>query len=842
MADGKVVIDVILDDGKVAKGVADVDKSIGGLDGSAKKASASIGKIASALGLVYLAKKGIDMVRDALDGAFNRIDTMEQFERVMGVMVDNTDAVAGSMDRLQDIVEGTSMRTDVMAQGIQNFVTRGMEIDKATDTVEAWGNAVAFYGDGSNEQFDNVSNALQNMVAKGTVGMDQLNRLYEAGIPATEIYADATGKSVEEVSQALSDGEISAEDFVNTVSDAMMEGTENFPEISSAMKDMGMSWGSVMDNMGAYVEMGVTDIITAIDDMLENNGLPDMRSMLDNFGQAFGDTLSSIAEAVPGIADKIMVFVDKIREWKGVLDEVMNYFQPFREAFMNAFSSLVESFGPIWESLKGLFESLEPILMSIGIIVGTVLVGAFGIFSGMLSGVISAIGPFIAALINAVDFVVEFVLLIVALLTLDFPEALEIWNQMTETAIQFFTNLWDGVVNFFSSFIETIVGFFEGLYNILVGNSIIPDMVEAIVQWFQDMFQWVIDIVKSIVDGVVNFFESLYDGVKSIFGAVKDFISDVWNSIKSTVVEVVTSLVDQAKQNFESMKNSIQTILSTAKNIISNIWNSIKSTVTSVVNGVKNTVTSVWNSIKSTISSVMSSISSTISSIWNSIKSTVSGVVNSIKSTVSNIFNSLRGVVSSAFSGVKNAVRTGINGALDIVKNIKDKFLDAGKNIVSSIADGITGGVKKVTDAIGGVAQKARDFLPFSPPKTGPLKDIMDVKWGETIGTGIERGENKAAQSMRNLAGALNDEMDPEFDFIQPRLRGAKPSLGVVGQPVVSETVREVRNKKRHNDEKVIIIKPSNVEMDGRTVGEITWEVVDENIERNKGILDRFRG
>src|SRR5699024_4536187 len=108
------------------------------------------------------------------------------------------------------------------------------------------------------------------------------------------------------VQDALSDGSISAEEFVHTVSDAMMEGTEKFPEISNAMKDMGMSWGSVMENIGAYVEIGVQDIITAIDDMLVNNGLPDMRTMIDNFGQTFGNTLSNIAEAIPAVVGKIM--------------------------------------------------------------------------------------------------------------------------------------------------------------------------------------------------------------------------------------------------------------------------------------------------------------------------------------------------------------------------------------------------------------------------------------------------------------------------------------------------------------------------------------------------------
>src|SRR5699024_8692582 len=117
----------------------------------------------------------------------------------------------------------------------------------------------------------------------------------------------------------------------------------------------------------------------------------------------------------------------------------------------------------------------------------------------------------------------------------------------------------------------------------------------------------------------------------------------------------------------------------------------------------------------------------------------------------SNIFNSLKGIVSNAFNGVKDAVSNGINKALDVVTNIKDKFFDAGKNIVGAIANGITGAIDKVTDAIGNVAQKARDYLPFSPPKTGPLKDIMDVKWGDTIGAGIKKGESDVAKAMEDV-------------------------------------------------------------------------------------------
>ena len=52
-----------------------------------------------------------------------------------------------------------------------------------------WGDAVAFYGDGSSEQFANVSDALAKMRTKGKVEMDQLDRLFDAGIDAVGMYA-----------------------------------------------------------------------------------------------------------------------------------------------------------------------------------------------------------------------------------------------------------------------------------------------------------------------------------------------------------------------------------------------------------------------------------------------------------------------------------------------------------------------------------------------------------------------------------------------------------------------------------------------------------------------------
>src|SRR5690625_1823967 len=143
----------------------------------------------------------------------------------------------------------------------------------------------------------------------------------------------------------------------------------------------------------------------------------------------------------------------------------------------------------------------------------------------------------------------------------------------------------------------------------------------------------------------------------------------------------------------------------------------------------------------------------------------------------------MRGIVSSAFNGVKSAVSNGIRSAYNAVINFIGKFKDAGRRIVTSIADGIKGAIGAVTGAIKGVASKIRNFLPFSPPKEGPLMDIMDVKWGETIGGGIEKGEGTVAKAMENM---LDFDLTKKAKFNDPSILNSTNHLSShQNQPII---------------------------------------------------------
>lgn len=261
--------------------------------------------IVSGLGVFRLLEKGFELVAGSVDKAMGRIDTMEQFSRVMTTMTGSTSATNAALAETTEIVTGTAYGLDYASRAVQNFASRGMELDSATDTVRRWGDAVAFYGDGSNAAFASVTEALSKMQTKGNVTMEQMEMLLNAGIPAIEMYADAVGITAAEVTKQMSDGKLSASDFISTLNNAIASGTSKFPSLAGAAKEAGASWGATFDNMGAAITRGVQAIILSVDETQEALGRPTMRDAVKSFGSLSEKALKLVAAALPPVIENL---------------------------------------------------------------------------------------------------------------------------------------------------------------------------------------------------------------------------------------------------------------------------------------------------------------------------------------------------------------------------------------------------------------------------------------------------------------------------------------------------------------------------------------------------------
>lgn len=349
-ADGTIRIDTRLDAGGVKSGVSKITDSIKG--------------IASALGVVKLVSQAVGVLSSSLQSAFNRSDTMEQFDRTMSAMTGDAEAANKALEELKTTTKGTAYGLDVAAKATQNFVTRGMDMSKATNQVAVWADAVAFYGKGTNEQFESVTDALAKMRTKGKVEMDQLDRLFDAGIDAVGMYAKVTGQSSSKVQAALSEGEISADQFIDTVTNAMATGAGGVQKIAGAAKEAGASWQGTMDNMKAAVTRGMLGIIDAIDNGLQSINLPTLREMIAGIGsmaeEALGKVASAVGTIIQDLGPSIQPIIATVKEAfqgitpivKEVADAVYGFIKDIVQSLQNGgLKKAVQTVGDLFTSL-----------------------------------------------------------------------------------------------------------------------------------------------------------------------------------------------------------------------------------------------------------------------------------------------------------------------------------------------------------------------------------------------------------------------------------------------------------------------------------------------------------
>lgn len=248
-----------------------------------------------------LVRSAVNMVKGQLDSALNRMDTMKNYSRTMNAITGSSEVAEASLAKLKDMTKGTAYGLDVAANSVQNFVTRGMGTGDAVNQVKAWSDAVAFYGDGTNESLSQVTDALGKMMTKGKVEMDQLDRLTDRGINAVGIYAQATGQSAADVQTNLSKGNISAQEFITTVSSAFENGTNGVLNISGAAQKAGDTWATSIANAKAAVTRGLISVIDSINGGLSNAGFGTILDGIKNLGSTAENVLGTIGNVISGV-------------------------------------------------------------------------------------------------------------------------------------------------------------------------------------------------------------------------------------------------------------------------------------------------------------------------------------------------------------------------------------------------------------------------------------------------------------------------------------------------------------------------------------------------------------
>ena len=228
-------------------------------------------------------------------------------------------------------------------------------------------------------------------------------------------------------------------------------------------------------------------------------------------------------------------------------------------------------------------------------------------------------------------------------------------------------------------------------------------------------------------------------------------------------------------------------------------------------------VIAVWEAVKNGTAvgaaiGFFQSLWDSVSNIFTTIKTFISETVTNIKDTAIQVFSNIVGGIKGKVANIKDTIVTGFNEAIDFIKSLPKKAIEWGKDFVQGLIDGIKSKFGGIVDSVKGIGGKIKEFLHFSRPDKGPLREYE--KWMPDFMKGLAKGIRSNESMVISAAASLADNMAKALNM---------------SNNVAYTTV---------NDSTINL--NSNIVLDGKIVGRVAEKYISSNqksVQRMKGVI-----
>lgn len=709
-----------------------------GMNKNANSMSSTFKSTAGAIGVVQIASKAFDVVKNSLDGAISRFDTLNKYPVVMKALGYSARDVSKSTKLLSNGIDGLPTSLDEITSSAQQLAPLVGSSQKAAKSALALNNAFLASGASVGDASRGLTQYTQ-MLSTGKVDMASWRTLMETMPIALRKVANSfgfTGKSAEtDLYDALQKGKIT----VGQLNDRFIKLNGGVNGFASLAKKNSAGIATSFANLKNSVVKNLANMVTAIDKGFAKAGFGSIAQQLDSLKYAINGAFTAIGPVVTKAASTILKtlssifnFVKQNKDWLGPLATgIVTFIGAFKgtqaavsgiTALMSGLQNLrtfVQLVAGAKNSLKAFFTllGLNPwVLLIAGI--AAVVAGLLWFFTQTKTGQ-KAWQAFTQFLSNAWQKLVSTAQSVWDAIVNAFTTAVDkvksVWSNITS----FFSNLWQGIVSVAQSVWNSIVSVFTTAWNSFI-QAISPiidafkNLWNSLTEFFTVLWQKITSIAQTIWNGLSTFFSNLWQGIVSvatpIWNSLTTVITTVWNVIK-TVVQTGINVISTVIQTTMTV---LQTIWSTIWNMIvlvaQTVWNvittAVQTGITMISSIIQATLTiiqivwstiwnaivivaqTVWNMVVTVISTAINVVASIIQAITQAIQGNWEAVWNTIISITTAVWNGITSVVSAGINGVRSvitAVMNGLGSVVSTVWNTIKSIFNAGVNFIKSV-------------------------------------------------------------------------------------------------------------------------------------------------------------
>jgi hypothetical protein len=278
-------------------------------------------------------------------------------------------------------------------------------------------------------------------------------------------------------------------------------------------------------------------------------------------GAAWAGNWGGIREITASVIDFIMGVITVLAETFNsvILPQIQEAFNNLTEAL----NSMGLNWGDVWNAIV---EAIKIVGIAIGVVIGgiiTIIVGLVSGFASALATATSLFDEFGRAFTSIIEGIATlfagFATLIEGIMIGDWATIWEGAILIFEGFAQTFLGVMDLLVvtvqsaiatmlSFFSGFAEAVISIFTGLASTLVGNSIIPDMVQAIIDTFTGMIEGITNAIGGITEIIGGIFSGIFGGEAFDIVAFTEVLPQALSNVTVLFNQVTTAVTNLAAQ------------------------------------------------------------------------------------------------------------------------------------------------------------------------------------------------------------------------------------------------------------------------------------------------------
>ncbi|MFJ8852375.1 hypothetical protein [Streptomyces sp. NPDC102437] len=290
------------------------------------------------------------------------------------------------------------------------------------------------------------------------------------------------------------------------------------------------------------------------------------------------------------------------------------------------------------------------------------------------------------------------------------------------------------------TFVGQVIDAFQWLYDVLVGHSIIPDLINAIIQWFAQLPGQVLGVISGFVSSAVSWFAQLP-------GRIMASLSQLGVSLQTSISAALTSVTVTlqtwgagAVAWFASLPSRIWAAMSSLGSLLASLFFSALSSASAAVSSGLTLLTTMFGGLPTRIWTALSSLPSRLSAIFQTAGAAALGVARTGGSAVVSFFSGLPGRIAGALDSLGSRLAGIFHSALGSARSAASSLISSIVGLFSGLSGRIAASVGDIGGAImgkikGGLPSSVRGLLPFANGGivTGPTPALIGEAGTEVV-------------------------------------------------------------------------------------------------------------